>query len=133
MLRIDRKFVSAAYGALFKTGNNKMESLTSLPNTIRAMSLAVGISHIIGVTVSGTRVLFQVRLDYELKPSNLISFELFPYSKVSQWGGKKSHIPLENDTVITERGLEWLRPVHPQIFEYQVNHHRRPIASGPVC
>ena len=52
-----------------------------------------------------------VRMGYELKPTNLLSIELFAYTAVPEWGGAKVRIPLEDDAVLTERGMEWLYPV----------------------
>jgi len=57
-----------------------------------------------------------VRLGYELKPTNLLSIELFAYTKVPEWNGKKLRIPLEDDAVITTRGIEWLYPVNRKIL-----------------
>ena len=33
-----------------------------------------------------------------------------------QWGGKKVRIPLEDDAIVTERGVEWLYPVNNRIL-----------------
>ncbi len=51
------------------------------------------------------------QLTFELKPTNFISIELFAYTPIPEWGGKKLRIPLEDDAVVTERGVEWLYPV----------------------
>lgn len=56
------------------------------------------------------------RLTFEIKPSNLLSIELFAYSKAPEWGGAKVRIPLEDDAVVTERGVEWLYPVNERIL-----------------
>ncbi len=56
------------------------------------------------------------RLTYEIRPSNLFSIELFAYTPIPEWGGKKLRIPLEDDAVITERGVEWVYPVNPRIL-----------------
>ena len=45
------------------------------------------------------------RLEYELKPSNMLSIELFAYTKADEFGGAKVRIPLEDDAIITERGI----------------------------
>jgi len=50
------------------------------------------------------------RLKYEMRPSNLFSIELFAYTPIPEWQGKKLRIPLEDDAVITSRGVEWLSP-----------------------
>jgi Xaa-Pro aminopeptidase len=57
-----------------------------------------------------------VRIGYELKNSNLLSIELFAYTKIPEWGGKKLRIPLEDDAIVTERGIEWLYPVNRKIL-----------------
>ena len=57
-----------------------------------------------------------VRITYEIKPTNLLSIELFAYTKVPEWGGKKLRIPLEDDAIVTQRGVEWLYPVNNKIL-----------------
>ena len=56
-----------------------------------------------------------VRLTFPIKPTNLFSIELFAYTSVPEFGGKKVRIPLEDDAIVTERGIEWLYPVNPGI------------------
>ena len=50
------------------------------------------------------------RLTYEMRPTNLFSIELFAYTPIPEWQGKKLRIPLEDDAVVTARGVEWLSP-----------------------
>ncbi|MEQ8807979.1 MAG: hypothetical protein RIE59_02830, partial [Imperialibacter sp.] len=57
-----------------------------------------------------------VQLGYEIKPSNLLSIEFFAYTKVSEWGGKKLRVALEDDAIITARGVEWLYPINPRVL-----------------
>jgi hypothetical protein len=42
--------------------------------------------------------------------------ELFAYTANPDWGGKKVRIPLEDDAVVTERGVEWLYPANRRIL-----------------
>ena len=56
------------------------------------------------------------RLTYELRPGTLISVELFAYTANPDWGNAKVRIPLEDDAVVTERGVEWLYPVNDRIL-----------------
>ncbi|MBC7893929.1 MAG: aminopeptidase P family protein [Cytophagaceae bacterium] len=55
------------------------------------------------------------RLTYEMRPSNLFSIELFAYTPIPEWGGRKLRIPLEDDAVVTSRGVEWVYPVASRI------------------
>ncbi len=57
-----------------------------------------------------------VRLGYELRPTNLLSIELFAYTALPEWDGAKVRIPLEDDAVLTERGVEWLYPPAERIL-----------------
>jgi len=56
------------------------------------------------------------RLKYEIKPSNMLSIELFAYTKAEEFGGKKVRIPLEDDAIVTSRGVEWFYPVNQRIL-----------------
>ena len=57
-----------------------------------------------------------VQLTYILKPTNFLSIELFAYTSMPEWGGKKLRIPLEDDAVVTERGVEWVYPVNRRVL-----------------
>ena len=56
------------------------------------------------------------RLTYQMRPGNLFSIELFAYTPIPEWGGKKLRIPLEDDATITSRGVEWVYPVNQGII-----------------
>ena len=56
------------------------------------------------------------QLTYELRPSTLISIELFAYTANPEWNNAKIRIPLEDDAVVTERGVEWLYPANSRIL-----------------
>jgi hypothetical protein len=56
------------------------------------------------------------RLLYEIRPSNLFSIELFAYTRAPEFGGRKVRIPLEDDAIVTARGVEWLYPINRRIL-----------------
>jgi Xaa-Pro aminopeptidase len=56
------------------------------------------------------------RLKYEIRPTNLFSIELFAYTPADAWGGRKVRIPLEDDAIVTARGVEWVYPVNQRIL-----------------
>jgi len=113
-----QKAEDAVYVALTKAGFNKMKGFNKYTNLDKT-DVIIGChsvgnwGHGIGPSIAFFN---PVRLGYELKPSNLISIELFAYTKIPEWGGKKLRVPLEDDAVITERGIEWLYPVNPRIL-----------------
>jgi Xaa-Pro aminopeptidase len=113
-----QKAEDAVYAALTQAGFNKMKGFnkyTDLDKTdvIIGCHSVGNWGHGIGPSIAFFN---PVRLGYELKPSNLISIELFAYTKIPEWGGKKLRVPLEDDAVITERGVEWLYPINPRIL-----------------
>ena len=56
------------------------------------------------------------RMTYMIHPTNLFSIELFAYTAIPEWGGKKLRIPLEDDAIVTARGVEWLYPVNQKVL-----------------
>jgi Xaa-Pro aminopeptidase len=57
-----------------------------------------------------------LRLTFEIKPTNMFSIEFFAWTPAPEWDGKKVRIPLEDDAIVTERGVEWLYPVNNRIL-----------------
>jgi len=56
------------------------------------------------------------RMTYQLRETNLLSIELFAYTPIPEWGNKKLRIPLEDDAILTARGIEWLYPVTERVL-----------------
>jgi len=56
------------------------------------------------------------RLTFQIRPTNLFSIEFFAYTAAPEFGGKKVRIPLEDNAVVTDRGVEWLYPVNQRIL-----------------
>ncbi|MEN9508170.1 MAG: hypothetical protein RLZZ621_733, partial [Gemmatimonadota bacterium] len=56
------------------------------------------------------------QMTFPIKPYNPFSIELFAWTPNPDWGGAKVRIPLEDDAVVTERGVEWLYPVNQRIW-----------------
>lgn len=56
------------------------------------------------------------RLTFPIRATNLLSIEFFAYPSILERGGEKLQIPLEDDAVVTGRGVEWLYPVNQRIL-----------------
>ena len=56
------------------------------------------------------------RMTYVIQPTNLFAIELFAYTAIPEWGGKKLRIPLEDDAIVTHRGVEWLYPANQRVL-----------------
>jgi Xaa-Pro aminopeptidase len=57
-----------------------------------------------------------LRMTYTLTPTNLFSVEFFSFTVIPEWGSAKVTVPLEDDAVLTERGLEWVYPPNSHIL-----------------
>lgn len=105
------------YEALIKAGFNKMKGFNQ--HTEKDVTDVIIGCHSVGNWGHGVgpSIAFfnPKRLGYEIKPTNLLSIELFAYTKVPEWAGKKLRIPLEDDAIVTSRGVEWLYPINPKI------------------
>jgi Xaa-Pro aminopeptidase len=105
------------YNSLDRAGFNRIEF--NKPSTDEVTDIIIGChsvgnwGHGIGPSIAFFN---PVRMTYELRPGNLLSIELFAYTSIPEWGGKKLRIPLEDDAVVTERGVEWLYPANSKIL-----------------
>jgi Xaa-Pro aminopeptidase len=106
------------YEALTKAGFNKMKGFNQfteedVTDVIIGCHSVGNWGHGIGPSIAFFN---PKRLEYVIKPTNLLSIELFAYTKLPEWNGKKLRVPLEDDAIVTERGIEWLYPINPRLL-----------------
>jgi Xaa-Pro aminopeptidase len=53
---------------------------------------------------------------FPILPNHMFSFEYFAYTPIAEWGGKKLRIPIEDDAIVTERGVEFLHPANYRLL-----------------
>ncbi|MFT6809565.1 MAG: Xaa-Pro aminopeptidase [Saprospiraceae bacterium] len=108
----------AVYEALEKEGFNKMKGFNQFTEMDKT-DVIIG-CHSVGNWGHGVgpSVAFfnPKRKEFVLKSSNLLSIELFAYTKLKEWGGRKLRVALEDDAILTERGVEWLYPINPRVL-----------------
>jgi len=62
-----------------------------------------------GHGIGPSAAFFQKRqMEFVIRPTTFLAVEFFAYTAAPEWGGKKVRIPLEDDAVVTETGLQWL-------------------------
>ena len=106
------------YAALGEAGFNKMKGFNQytegdVTDVIIGCHSVGNWGHGVGPSIAFFN---PVRMGYTLRPSNLLSIELFAYTKVDEWGGQKLRMPLEDDAILTERGIEWIYPINPRLL-----------------
>lgn len=53
---------------------------------------------------------------FELYPHHIFSFEYFAYSPIPEWGGRKLRIPIEDDAILMEEGIQFLHPANYRLL-----------------
>lgn len=51
-----------------------------------------------------------------IKPNNLFAFEFIAYTPNPEWEGRKVRFNIEDDAIVTEKGVEWLYPPNEKIL-----------------
>ena len=53
---------------------------------------------------------------FTLHPQHLFSFEYFAYTPIPEWGGKKLRMPIEDDAILMENGIQFLHPANYRLL-----------------
>ena len=53
---------------------------------------------------------------FTLHTQHIFSFEFFAYTPLPEWGGKKLRIPIEDDAVLMEHGVQFLHPANYRLL-----------------
>ena len=108
---LNRKLTAAGFSVMAEF--NKPTTDPEIVDVIVASHSVGNLGHGVGPSIAFFN---PERLTYTIKPTNLLSIELFAYTAIPEWGGKKLRIPLEDDAIVTERGVEWLYPVTQRVL-----------------
>ena len=53
---------------------------------------------------------------FEMHRQHMFSFEYFAYTPIAEWGGKKLRIPIEDDAILMEHGIQFLHPANYRLL-----------------
>jgi Xaa-Pro aminopeptidase len=53
---------------------------------------------------------------FELYRQHMFSFEYFAYTPIPEWGGRKLRIPIEDDAILMEHGIQFLHPANHRLL-----------------
>jgi Xaa-Pro aminopeptidase len=53
---------------------------------------------------------------FELHPQHLFSFEYFAYTPIAEWNGRKLRIPIEDDALLTDNGIQFVHPANYRLL-----------------
>jgi Xaa-Pro aminopeptidase len=57
-----------------------------------------------------------IQATFVLKTQHLFSFEYFAYTPIPEWGGAKLRIPIEDDALLTEDGIQFVHPANYRLL-----------------
>jgi Xaa-Pro aminopeptidase len=53
---------------------------------------------------------------FVLHTQHMFSFEYFAYTPIAEWGGKKLRIPIEDDAILMEHGIQFVHPANYRLL-----------------
>ena len=112
--RTGRETLAAINAALDAAGFSVMKEFNKTTDTTKTEVITCCHSvgdwgHGIGPSIA---FFHEFQQGFKIVPSTILTIEFFAYTPAPEWGGKKVRIPLEDDAVVTERGVEWLYPIN---------------------
>ena len=60
--------------------------------------------------------IFPERTKYVVRPNSIISLEYIVFTPAEEWNGNKIPVNVEENVLITERGIEWLYPPQARVL-----------------
>ena len=65
---------------------------------------------------AGLFEIFPEKTKYEVRPNAIISMEYIVFTPAAEWNGGKIPVNVEENVLITERGIEWLYPPQERVL-----------------
>jgi len=53
---------------------------------------------------------------FVMHAQHIFSFEYFAYTRIPEWGGAKLRIPIEDDAILTDSGIQFLHPANYRLL-----------------
>ncbi len=53
---------------------------------------------------------------FTMHDNHMFSFEYFAYTPIAEWGGAKLRIPIEDDAILTDAGIQFLHPANYRLL-----------------
>ncbi len=115
-----------------KTGREQLDHLKRLvaeagfvyteeerPSKVKGVEVNIGMHSVgnLGHDVGGCLFeIFPLRTTYEIRPNSLIAFEFIVFTPTDEWDRSKVPVCVEENALITERGIEWVHPPQNRVL-----------------
>lgn len=109
MKRMDAALAAAGYGVIEFNRPNKDDKT----DVVYGFHPVGNTGHDIGPSMTTWQPL---QSTFVLRTQHLFSFEYFAYTPVDEWGGAKLRIPIEDDAILTEDGIQFVHPANYRLL-----------------
>jgi methionine aminopeptidase len=115
-----------------KTGREQLDNLKRLvaeagfvyteeesPSEVQGVEVNIGMHSTgnLGHDAGGSLFeIYPLRTTYEIRPNSLIAFEFIVFTPAEEWDGNKVPVCVEENALITERGIEWVHPPQERVL-----------------
>jgi Xaa-Pro aminopeptidase len=109
MKLMDEALRQAGYGVIeFNRPNNDQKT-----DVVYGFHPVGNTGHDIGPSLTTWQPL---QTTFALHVQHLFSFEYFAYTPIPEWGGKKLRIPIEDDAILMENGVQFVHPANYRLL-----------------
>jgi Xaa-Pro aminopeptidase len=109
MKRMDAALRSAGYGVIEFNKPNADDKT----DVVYGFHPVGNTGHDIGPSLTTWQPL---QTTFTLHLQHLFAFEYFAYTPIAEWGGKKLRIPIEDDAVLMEHGIQFVHPANYRLL-----------------
>jgi Xaa-Pro aminopeptidase len=109
MKRMDAALAAAGYGVVEFNRPNRDERT----DVVYGFHPVGNTGHDIGPSLTTWQPL---QSTFVLKTQHVFSFEYFAYTPIAEWNGAKLRIPIEDDAMLTEDGIQFLHPANYRLL-----------------
>jgi Xaa-Pro aminopeptidase len=109
MDRMDSALVAAGYGVIeFNRPNPDQKT-----DVVYGFHPVGNSGHGLGASLTTWQPL---QSTFVLRTQHMFSFEYFAYSPIPEWDGAKLRVPIEDDAILTEDGVQFLHPANYRLL-----------------
>lgn len=109
MKRMDAALATAGYGVIEFNRPNKDDKT----DVVYGFHPVGNTGHDIGPSLTTWQ---RLQSTFVMRTQHLFSFEYFAYTPIPEWGGAKLRIPIEDDAVLMEDGIQFVHPANYRLL-----------------
>jgi Xaa-Pro aminopeptidase len=109
MKQMDAALAAAGYGVIEFNRPNK----DNKTDVVYGFHPVGNTGHDIGPSMTTWQPLQRT---FVLRTQHIFSFEYFAYTPITEWDGAKLRIPIEDDAILTEDGIQFLHPANYRLL-----------------